>query len=205
MLPTEQREFSGRYQYRLDGCSTGIEEFFRINRSEGEVLHIAGHRVAPEGPRLDLQAVMQDAQLKKAKFKWSAPDRTLSCDYSTGDERWQINGQATEFSSGTLLIGLLRVFTGPLLLAIAGRGGKAQVLAPSLETGGMLFQPLISTRTVEELDGAPGAERCFIYRGGPYLDACRCWITADGLLSRYNWVEEEKGIWEVTMVPSNSL
>ena len=68
----------------------------------------------------------------------------------------------------------------------------------------MLFQPLISRRSVEPLEhDSPAGGHCFIYRGGPYAEASRCWVVRDGLLSRYNWVEEGKGVWEVILVRSN--
>ena len=111
-----------------------------------------------------------------------------------------MDGRRLPWAKDVLLFGLLRVFTGPLLLAVVEKGGKAPVLSPALPPAARLFEPVVSERAVQPMSGSPGSYRL---QGGPYAAGCRCRLDASGLLDHYEWNQPGVGQWLVERQPGH--
>ena len=210
MLAPEQHRLQGQYEYELDNQPVAITETFTVHRTEEGDHRIRGRRVAPGGSStLSVEGLVDRTGVQDLEVTFSGKGLVQTRRYQRDDRRYLVDGDVVEAAPGAHLFGLLRVFTGPLLLAQLAEGGTGQVISPSLDTadgGEQLLLPGVSERRVRETDelltghfGAPSNARCVEWKGGPYRIPCRCWIDPNGLLKGYDWLQPGTGNWRVRL------
>jgi len=214
MLPAEQQSLRGSYFYTRDGKAMDIDEDFLVERLAGQgknAYRVTGRRlVRSNGTTLATDALMLNGELVQARFEWCDEIGSLSHRYQR-QATWQFDESTTELPATTLLFGLLRVFTGPLMLGILQNGGSSSVISPSLsmEQGrDKLFEPGLSSRTASSqgfgdwlsADGLILAHS-IRFQGGPYAETSQCWLDEHGLLLGYDWSQPAVGLWQVRLRP----
>jgi hypothetical protein len=149
--------------------------------------------------------------LQRGSFEWTDELGSIKRNYEAEDGLWLLDGYRIDAPQHTPLFGLLRVFTGPLLLAILERGGQTQIVTPSLSAQpdrDQLLRPLLSERELRDLGIAQMQTgevsiqaRKLSFSGGPYEQASVCWIDDQGLLLGYDWEQAGVGQWQVRLNP----
>ena len=194
MAEFRPRAMSGRYVYTLGGEPTDIKESFIVTPAGDGCFDIHGKRSAGDGPRLAVEGRLEQGILVKADFAWTDEAGRVEAQFDAAGPAWRVKGRPVQIPPDGLVFGLLRVFTGPLLLAILARGGRAGVVAPQLDASrGLLLEPAFSSREAEVQGGV------VLYVGGPYAEAAECRIRPDGLLESYDWTQPGMGAWRVEL------
>jgi hypothetical protein len=207
MLMPDQHSLEGSYRYRLNGEVTQLTENFVINRlGTGRYLANSARMVAGE-VRLKARSELVNGALQRGSFEWIDELGSIKRNYEAEDDLWLLDGNRIDVPEHTPLFGLLRVFTGPLLLAILERDGQTRIVTPSLSAQpdrDQLLQPLVSERTVQDLgiaDMHTGKQslkaRKMTFSGGPYEQASLCWVDEQGVLLGYDWEQPGVGQWQV--------
>jgi len=212
MLMPEQPSLEGSYSYHLNGSPTQIEENFVINRLGADRYLVNGARMLAGEVRLKVCGELVNGALQQASFEWIDELGSIKREYETENSQWLLDGSRIDAPENTPLFGLLRVFTGPLLLAMLARGGQTQIVTPSLSfepERDQLLQPSLSEREVQKLgiadmqSGEASIQaRKLSFSGGPYEQASVCWIDAQGLLLGYDWEQSGLGQWQVRLNPA---
>ncbi len=191
----------GAYRYLRNGAATDIVEPWAKYQLGGNTVT---RSLRSDGNSFVLAVkAWGETGVEFASFYWENAAGSYSANYAFQGSgvRWNLEGEKPQqqgFDQPTCFFPLMRVFSGETLLAIVGKGGRSQVLVPSIKTPEQrdsLFRPLLSERTVERRpDGA------YHYMGGEYDDGARYELNASGLLQRYAWQQSEGELWEVELV-----
>ncbi len=197
----------GEYHYFENGVRCNIVEPWSISRGEeGEVQVVSSRQIADADSELSVEASIR-AEQQVFDLCWRQGGAQTWARYvvSSG-ELTHLTRDGVQDSRGytfDCFFPLMRVFTGPLLCALAARG-PAQVLVPWIKDpseSSMLFSADISERQVEFL-GSKDAVRCFSYQGGQYEQAANCLVSERGWLLAYAWEMQSGSHWDVRLAGS---
>ena len=205
---------SGSYRYRLNGEVAPVEEHWSLTDASAGTRRGESWRRAGD-TRVTVTAEIQSGAVRACEVEWQSPDipRIAAQFEHTGSAiRWRrTQGSAVaEGDAGTaaILYPLMRVFTGPVISALAAKGGAGEVLVPDISTADVetLLLPQVSLRRVvcegeDHLQDYPG-RRCrrWQFIGGQYDPTAKFWLDEHSRLLRYQWTQGENQLWQVELV-----
>ena len=197
----------GEYHYFENGVRCNIVEPWSISRGvEGELQVISSRQIADADSELTVEATLKAAQqVYDLCWRQGAAQTRARYVVSSGELTRLTRDGVQESGDYTFdyFFPLMRVFTGPLLCALAANG-PAQVLVPWIKNPAQaekLFTADISERQVELLE-EQGGVRCFSYQGGQYEQAAKCLVSDCGWLLAYTWEMQSGSHWEVRLAGS---
>jgi hypothetical protein len=191
----------GGYRYERNGDVMAMDESFAIDGSS-----VRGVRDQPGGARMEVGAFLDTHGLVDSfVLRWThrgeghVPSRTISYARAEGGVDLVVDDVAShlETPGDALVFPLLRVFQGPLIMAIASAGEAGRtVVIPDLhaitDPARLLF-PTVEVRTARRL-AEPTAEQdaLYTYEGRVYDADARFWINeATGALTSYRFPQGE--------------
>lgn len=199
---------SGCYLYKTNG-ETVAREPWSVRTDSNGVRHVVAERDAgafgvqirvtaksyPNGnsnAQLELRSAHDGPLRKQAQYR--VHGGVVSWRENEGQD-WQIVGP-----HGAHFFGLMRIFTGDMVLALHKMGGQGAVIVPSIVSLGRdetVFKPLMSERTVVKVADEKSA---FDLSGGAYEAPARLFLDQDGLLQHYDFTDAAGQKWDCSLV-----
>ena len=206
---------SGAYEYFLDGQLMPIEEQWHIY-GDGSNRRIVSTRSAA-GVELRAEAYFDREEITGFNVLWRQGDGSditaqCRCEGEGYLYRRDPGGESASQRVEVLtLYPLMRIFTGPVIAALANAGGEGAVLVPDVATPDnteSLLRPNISVRRAIRLTssdwpkglGEPPGYSQWQFIGGQYDPSAQFWLDADNRLLRYCWLQHGSKQWDVRLV-----
>ena len=214
MLPS-----GGSYVYWRNGEAASVSEHFSfeaaregcLTRSTRDApsfdtrIEVLAWSDAPLSPRIHRFEVASWRAGARARATYSHKDGRIEVEReaAVGEVAWSL-----EASTETLLYPLMRVFLGPLILAVARRG-DATVVLPSIQDPAdavAWLSPISELRTARLVaasetplgDKGPRADH-YQFLTSRYDAGSSFWIDASGQLVRYLFPEPSGALWDVRL------
>ena len=206
----------GGYQYFLNGHLMPIEERWQVYQGERGTLRVFSSRRAP-GVEISAEASLGADGVGGFKITWrsgNGEDITACCERE-GDAycylRTPSGDVITHFPDKVTLYPLMRIFTGPVMAALADAGGRGEVLLPDItnpEDVSSLLQASVSVRSASacatchwpEGGSQPADCRQWQFIGGEYDASTQFWLDSNNRLLRYRWLQQGDKQWDVRLV-----
>ena len=205
----------GQYRYLHNGAPAPVQETWTVSHESAVRTRVESIRQAP-GIEVQVTATLQAGAVCACSLIWKSEQLgELGAEYLCQEDgiRFQRDdGSDSQLlphpADGVIILyPLMRIFTGPVIRAVAERGGKALVLVPFIgdpEDRGRLLSPDLSWREVRRLaDGDDHHGDCWQFIGGQYDESARFWLGREDTLSRYHWQQDGTGAWDVRLQPGS--
>lgn len=208
----------GSYHYYLNGSAQDINETWFIESDNDGRVVVHSQRCTVGGTvSLNVIAVYRTQRITAVHACYRSPDSQTRASYRVAPQCITARLIHDGVSSREVLrprppyfmFPLMRVFTGDLLLQLAGEPEGADILVPNIEANATTAERLrlsTSVRKVEEVNcewptgmSQPRPMRCFMYSGGNYKTPGYFWVDNRGLLVRYCWQQSASEHWDVRL------
>jgi hypothetical protein len=191
----------GGYRYWRNDESVPLAESFVIDGAS-----VRGVRDQPGGAHMEVAATLNEEGLVNSfELRWThggeghVPSRTVTYERRGSGIDVTVDGVAERLAvaDDALLFPLLRVFQGPLIVAIASSGANGRtVVIPDLHAltdPARLLQPTVEVRTARRIEvAADEADALYTYEGRVYDGDARFWINEDTrALTSYRFPQAE--------------
>ena len=191
----------GGYRYWRNNEAMALDESFVLDGPS-----VRGIRDQPGGARMDVEARLNDHGLVESfMLTWThlgegyVAQRCVTYTRRGTGIDVEIDGvdARVEVPTDALLFPLLRVFQGPLIVAVASAGDVGRtVVIPDLHAltdPARLLHPTAEVRTARRVERASGeADALYTYEGRVYDADARFWINeSSGALTSYRFPQAE--------------
>jgi hypothetical protein len=190
----------GSYRYWRNGETVPLHESFVVDGTS-----VRGVRVQPGGAHMEVEATLDDDGLVESfSLVWRHEgeghvlSRTVSYARRGSVIDVMVDGEPAtlDVPDDALLFPLLRVFQGPLIVAIAlaGTVGRSVVIPDlhALTDPARLLRPTVEVRTARRLaEPVHGEDALYTYEGRVYDAEARFWIDATNALTSYRFPQAE--------------
>ncbi len=190
----------GGYRYWRNGEAVTMDESFVIDEAS-----VRGVRDQPGGARMEVDATLNDQGLVDSfSLAWThrggghVAARTVT--YARRGDTFDVSidgvAERVEVVNDALLFPLLRVFQGPLIVAIAAAGevGRTVVIPDlhALTDPARLLRPTVEVRMARRLaEPVDGDDALYTYEGRVYDADARFWIDNTNALTSYRFPQAE--------------
>ena len=191
----------GGYRYWRNGEAMPMDESFVIDGAS-----VRGVRDQPGGARIEVDATLNEFGLVDSfTLTWMhrgdghVAERIVTYTHREHGVDVGIDGAAEhiEVAPDALMFPLLRVFQGPLIVAVAAAGvvGRTVVIPDlhALTDSARLLRPTVEVRSARRLaEPAAGDDALYTYEGRVYDAAARFWIDdVTSALTSYRFPQAE--------------
>ncbi|MFT5889816.1 MAG: hypothetical protein ACI9BO_002644 [Zhongshania sp.] len=206
-------EAAGKYLYfKNDELQPIVETWQQYRNTVGEKI-IHSTRQLDGVFRLTSQALVSASLFTQVSMQWQS-EHTVDAVYDTDNKQCYHQLDAGKSMSLALpdapIYPLMRVYTGALIKHISRLGGEADIVIPDIRPNNSANEkllPLLSTRRCEFhgneeiiLAGEKLACERWSFIGDQYSSDSEFWLSAEGLLLRYCWPQDDISNWRVELV-----